>query len=317
MQKAILLFLSFIIVSSIHSQVTLDFEDQVDQIDTFRNGQTGEGDFDLGKVIFPNEYDFQNDFWSGQWAMSSSTDSTTPNFTNLYGSVAGKGKDESGVYAVAQEPIYGNPLHIAFDGPIVPQDVYINNTAYAYFVIRDGNEFSKAFGGPSGEDPDYFYVEWNGFLNGELQGSREFYLADYRAENSADDYIIKDWTNFNLSELGLVDSIGIEFYSSDTGDFGINTPLFFAIDNFSFDFPSSVSIEESSKMKIYPNPTVHFLYFERKAIISDLSLFDLQGQQYPLGAINNKIDVSHLPAGAYFLRWRNKDKWGVKKFFKK
>lgn len=308
------LMLSFIIVAAQAQIIT--FEDQLQEVDTFDNGQNGPGDFEIDNLVFPNEYDDDGDFWAGQWAMSSSTDNTTPNFMNLYGAIEGQGAEGSEVYAVAQEPFSGNPLHIKSKDVIMPQTVAITNTTYAYFTIRDGNQFSKAFGGPSGEDPDYFYITWTGYRDGSLQGSEDFYLADYRFANSSEDYIIDEWTTFDLSSLGEVDSITIEFYSSDTGQFGINTPLFFAIDNFSYESTSNVSSVISSQLKVYPNPVATELHWESEQPVKNIEIIDITGRTYPMQATGNVSNISHLSDGVYFLKWESNGKIGIKQFVK-
>jgi hypothetical protein len=58
-----------------------------------------------------------------------------------------------------------------------------------------------------------------------------FYLADYRFEDNAEDYIVKTWEWFDLSSLGRADSLMCTLGSSDTGMFGMNTPAYFCVDN--------------------------------------------------------------------------------------
>jgi hypothetical protein len=48
------------------------------------------------------------------------------------------------------------------------------------------------------------------------------------------DYIQADWRTIDLSGLGLIHSVGFEIDSSDRGQFGINTPVYFAMDRLAF-----------------------------------------------------------------------------------
>jgi hypothetical protein len=57
------------------------------------------------------------------------------------------------------------------------------------------------------------------------------YLADFRVSDNSQDYVVDDWTFVDLGTLGTVDSLSFELSSSDTGDFGMNTPAYFALDN--------------------------------------------------------------------------------------
>ena len=42
--------------------------------------------------------------------------------------------------------------------------------------------------------------------------------------------ILNTWKKVDLSELGYVTSIGFSVSSTDTGDWGMNTPAYFCID---------------------------------------------------------------------------------------
>ena len=43
-----------------------------------------------------------------------------------------------------------------------------------------------------------------------------------------------EWTLVDLTALGEVDNIQLSMSSSDTGDYGMNTPAFIAIDDFTY-----------------------------------------------------------------------------------
>ena len=271
--------------------------------DTFRNGQDGTESFELNPISFPVVYDFDFDIWSGQWALSSDTDSVTPNFTNLYGSRAGGGADDSDVFMVGQSPFGPDNLQFTSGTPISLQSVDITNTTYAYYVIRDGNQFSKAFGGPSGDDPDYFFIRWKGFIQGQPTDSVDIYLADYRFSDNREDYILEDWTPFNLEALGTVDRVEIEFFSSDTGQFGINTPLFFNLDNLSFMTTSSDErLAQKESFILYPNPVQNRLRWKSNVHINTMDLYDMHGKLISSWNANRRaFDVRSLPAGTYVI----------------
>jgi hypothetical protein len=77
--------------------------------------------------------------------------------------------------------------------------------------------------------------------------------------------------------------------------------------------------EYNSKYKIYPNPVKGELTIEISDIrypISDIVIYDVYGREChvsPVTRHENKIDVSHLPAGIYFIKIENEF---VGKFFK-
>lgn len=116
-----------------------------------------------------------------------------------------------------------------------PTSVDVTNTTYAYWTIRNGNDYAKAFGGESGTDPDYFEAIFTGLDQaGAITGTVLVNLADYRSNDNADDYILNDWLNVDLTGLGIASSIQIQMISSDNDDLsGIRTPTYIAIDNLS------------------------------------------------------------------------------------
>ena len=123
--------------------------------DTFNNGSDGSGGFISGDIFLPNDYSFDFDAWTG-WALSSKKDTMTPGFFNQYSCVAGSGYDNSQTYAVAfaLEPTI---LKLA-QGSKTVLGMYVCNGTYPYLSMRDGDSFSKKFGGPSGMEPDFFVM---------------------------------------------------------------------------------------------------------------------------------------------------------------
>jgi len=67
-----------------------------------------------------------------------------------------------------------------------------------------------------------------------MPDSVNFYLADYRFADNDSDYIVNSWKYVDLSTLGGVDTYEFDLSSSDTGAFGMNTPAYFCMDQFSF-----------------------------------------------------------------------------------
>lgn len=172
---------------------------------------------------------FGGGFFSG-WTYSNVNDTTTAGFTNQYAAFTGTDASGSGNYAI------GYPTAI-IDLPagLTPASVAVTNTTYAALSMLQGDAFSKQFGGPTGNDPDFFRVTFTGFDalggSGTTTGSTTFTLADYTFADNTLDYVVDTWTLVDLTALGAARSIGISFASSDVGTFGINTPVYVAIDD--------------------------------------------------------------------------------------
>ena len=94
-----------------------------------------------------------------------------------------------------------------------------------------GDDFAKQFGGATGDDPDWFLLSVTGYVGDTAAGSVDFYLADYRFGDNGQDYVVDTWEWVDLTGLGEVDGLGFALSSSDTGEFGMNTPGYFALDH--------------------------------------------------------------------------------------
>lgn len=111
---------------------------------------------------------------------------------------------------------------------------YVNNSHMAYITMRDGTLYNKKFGGVSGNDPDWFRLKiWGVRSDNSITDTVVHYLADFRFTDHYNDYIQTDWQWVDLMNLGEVKSLSFILESSDTGDYGMNTPAYFCMDNMS------------------------------------------------------------------------------------
>ncbi len=206
-------------------------------------------------VQFENNFTPDFNSWSG-WSWSKVIDSTTAGFTNQYASFPGGGADTNGnvqaggTYAVA----FGNTFFNLPTG-VTLKSLDIANTTYAALSMRDGDAFAKRFGGQSGNDPDFFRVTLSGFDQadgkGNQVGSQVVSLADFTSANSQLDFIRDRWLRVDLSGLSNARSLSFRFESSDVSGGFINTPVYVAIDNLTFNAvpePSSLLLTFSSLM---------------------------------------------------------------------
>ena len=236
---------------------TIGFEDRGATLSpgSFYNGSDGAGGFTSGGAGFNNDYTPFG--WTG-WSYSNTTNRTTPGFGNQYSAVTGSGFNSAtyGVAFASRPDNQGTPTDIydypvinlnALNAPLTGLSARITNTTYADLSMRTGDTFSRKFGGASGNDPDYLMLRITGYSgldkSGTTTGSTDFYLADFRNSNNALDYIVEDWRLVDLAALlgaGTPRSIGFQMFSSDVGDFGINTPTYFALDDLRLVTPSAV-----------------------------------------------------------------------------
>lgn len=112
----------------------------------------------------------------------------------------------------------------AADGCSTVQSVRITNSAYGYYAMLNGTPFSAAF-----TDTDWCKLIIYGVRNGQRVGDVEFYLA--RNGN-----IVDTWETVDLSSLGRINAIYIQMESSQSGQFGMNNPSYFCLDDLKLTF---------------------------------------------------------------------------------
>lgn len=188
--------------------------------------------FSSGGATFNHSY---TEYFPGcchtDWIYSNETDTTTADYTNQFSAVAGSGAQGSSNYAIAN---LGAPS-VGYAGPVTATGAYFTNSTYAALSMLNGDSFAKKFGGASGNDADWFKLTILAQAAGGITtGAVDVYLADYRFADNSLDYVMSDWTYVDLSALstlGAFNSLHFALSSSDNGDFGMNTPAYFAMDS--------------------------------------------------------------------------------------
>lgn len=203
---------------------TVDFEDLTLSADSYWNGSDGSGGFQSRGVTFSNDYNMDWGSWDG-FVYSNKTDTTLDGFDAQYNAIAGNGARGSKIYAVAYASDFATgPPTVTFNKEQRITGVYVTNTNYAFYSMRDGDAFAKKF-----TEEDWFKLTITGIdAAGDETGAITFNLAD--GIN-----IIRDWTWVDLSVLGPVKELTFSLSSTDVGGWGMNTPAYFCLDNLNED----------------------------------------------------------------------------------
>ena len=283
--------------------------------------------FQTSNAVFNHVYNFG--FWLGGFAYTNINDSITAGFTNSYGVRAGKGYANSSMYTVGQDRGL-----IKLKSPFnTVNGFYITNTTYAYKSMASGDAFSRKFGDTTGTGsgttiaqgsyPDFFKVIIKGYKNGLLRNdSVTVLLADYTFTNNVQDFILNTWQYVNTSIIGDVDSIQFFMRSSDVGQFGINTPLYFALDNFETSISNPVGIIKhlnEGDFEVYPNPFSSSITIHSKSSEGSIKLMDISGKVVATKELDNltfEFDLSALKQGIYFLELSQGNQKTIKKIIK-
>jgi hypothetical protein len=198
------------------------------------NGSDGKGGFVTNGATFANSYDNTYGSWSG-WSYSNTSDTVTDGYTNQFSAYTGidHTADPGKNYAVYSEPWSPAPT-LTLAPHMVVQGAWITNTTYAALSMKNGDGFAKKFGGATGNEADWFLLSISGTNSLGQSNTVDFYLADYRFGDNASDYIVNTWSWVDLTALGDAQELTFDLSSSDVGQWGMNTPALFALDDLVF-----------------------------------------------------------------------------------
>ncbi len=169
-------------------------------------------------------------FWAG-YAFSTVSNTTINSHTNQYAAAEAR----TGAYAVAYHDAWNPPPEIRFDLPVAPISVQLNNTTYAALTLRDGNAFADPFG-----PGDVFVLTLTARdLDGVVLAATNHYLADFRDGQS---FIQTHWSTLDLSWMPPnVAALTATLETTDIGEWGPNTPMYFALADFTYAYGNSFS----------------------------------------------------------------------------
>ena len=193
------------------------------------------GNIESGSFLFQQEVDnsWGYDLFYGNLPTNKS-DNTFESYLDAEKSACGGAYEGSNfvVWTASYTGVNGVTLK---EAAVVP-GFFINNTAYAVNSMCNGDGYAKKFGAD-----DWFKLTVNGYLNGSgIDAQVNFYLA-------ADGEYVDKWTWVDLSVFGPVDALTFTLTSSDNSDWGMNTPAYFALDNFGAEKPEGYVEPERAK----------------------------------------------------------------------
>ncbi|MBQ9339578.1 MAG: DUF4465 domain-containing protein [Paludibacteraceae bacterium] len=199
---------------------------------TFTAEQDGIHGWTSGEFAFTTGSAYSGTYFYN-FIVSAQQENTYADFADQYHSAAG-GAAEGNQFAVCFQDLFseGAALEIKLTEPKTVPGCYLCNNAYAVASMENGDTYAKKFG-----NGDWFLLTITGYntvkenekVEYKETGKVEFYLADFRDGKSE---IVKDWQYCDLSALGQVSKVSFTLTSSDNGDYGMNTPAYFCLDQF-------------------------------------------------------------------------------------
>lgn len=175
-------------------------------------------------------------FSSGGIAISQWNDLTTADFSNqcsvFFGDNNQKngGNNKSKTFAVSYVSSFNDAPSMNFktaNAEYIIDHAYFTNNTHAALTMTNGNNFAKKL---SYDAKDWFKLVVEGFsAAGKSTGTVEFYMADFRTQNAGG--IVNQWKRVDLSSLGKVHKLSFTMDGSDKGEYGVNTPTYFCVDD--------------------------------------------------------------------------------------
>lgn len=329
--KHLLLLLIIGLTTSVVAQTgsTITFESFALEPDTFINGQ----DTHLLTeecFLWACEYDtWFGGYWASGVAVSTMRDDSTGQYSNLYSSKAGSGRQSEsyGVVSASAETFLNvNEDCYGWEAGIRWMGGYVSNSTYAYYSMLNGDQFAKKFGGATGDDPDYLFIRFNfyDYMGGENNSAPDshfdFYLADFRFEDNNQDYILEDWTFVELNDYPAYEHgghrVSMHLFSSDTGAFGINTPAYFCLDDLMFSYASGVPSEQDAPSSQIAVKDDSFEVTSEE--LSSARLISLGGKILCSSQESYKhiLSTASLPQGVYIVQIVSRDAVTSQKVFR-
>ncbi len=229
MKKINLFIVALLLAFTGSAQTTSTFDTLVLGANTYWTGSNLAGGFNDGHAWFENQYDTASGgFWAGGFVYSNATD-TTGGYLNLATAITQSGFGGSPNYAVAYDEGFGNVKLVTTGvaaGKML-QGFYVTNSSYPYYSMKNGDAYEHAF---TTDSADFLLLHISGWKNGgPIANTVNFYLANFI---DSPGYIINTWKYVSLISLSDADSLVFWLTGSQNGQFGLNTPGYFAIDNF-------------------------------------------------------------------------------------
>ena len=237
--------LTFCLPAFLNAQIIVDFEDVGTDLsaDSAFRGEDNAGGFTSGGVAFNNSFGTfpGGDFWSGNaysnqtsWSSGGLMEFAAGNDTVLSENADGStdvGVDGSPTWGV----VFGGSARFSAPDGYGFQSFNFHNTRSTAEIIVNGN-LSEGFPTePFGSESRFGFfvnrirefVQDNGDIGFEVLASTDLILLTEAGSPK------EGWFEYDLTGTPVAgaDMISFEFFSTDTNDFGVVTPAYFAVDN--------------------------------------------------------------------------------------
>ncbi len=256
------------IASVMTAQNMVDFEDLTIEPESHWNGSDNSGSFTSKFITFYNTFDNTYASWSG-FAYTNETDTQTNSYEN-YSSASGSGANNSDNYAIAYvasdwtgsyDPI---PVIAKIDTETAPNTILGLNVS----LSAQTNLYIAA--GDFKENKHWLKLRISAHNTSDLSSkTKDIILADYRYSDPNNGFSLTEWTYIDMAWAENMDSLNFILLSSDSGDYGLNVPSYFCLDNIGAEIPNEVpnfEIEAKDTYIIYDNTPAELIVFAKGGV---------------------------------------------------
>jgi hypothetical protein len=292
-------------------RIVAGFENLYLAPESFWRGPDGNTDTNMESKFYSGTYAFSNtyypdwNYWGGYAYSNLKAVSFDPaqSDTQQFRSVVGHGAANTENYAVVYTMGARTDIFVTHNsaGDVIP-GVYLTNAAYTYHSMLNGDQFM----GNAFKQGDWYKVIFKGTKPDGTTAVKEIYLADYRSDNTSEQYISTDWKWYDLSSLGVITKLSVTVDGSRKNSSGLTIPAYFCMDQFGAEqeVTTDAPVTDQLLVQIYPNPFTDYIVVKSDKVQS-LKLFSISGQcliSTIVNAGNNRIDVQSLPKGTYLIQ---------------
>lgn len=168
-----------------------------------------------GKFMFEHNATAAYDSWGGFTISKNAADTLNQFACAAKGGVKGVGSP----FIVAYYQEYLGALTLTFDNFYYPKEIYVCQDMVTLLSLQNGDSFAKKF-----TAKDTLALHISGLDENDANTDTvTYYLAVDSVFNQA-------WTKIDLSSIGYCYALEFSMTSTDTGQWGMNTPAYFALD---------------------------------------------------------------------------------------
>lgn len=175
---------------------------------------------------------------------------------------------------------------------------YINLNTYTFYTILYGDGFARAF-----TEGDDLKLIIHGVDGDENEKTVEVSLASF-----SNGFLTAStgWTYVDLTPLGVVDELYFTMTSTDSGQYGMNTPAYFCLDKLSVKEAAASDISAlkviNDDVSISYNRETKRIYLNKEAFAI---IYDQTGHSLITSDNKKSINVEGLDAGIYIVKAGN------------